>query len=52
MDTSGNNKATVLVYYKCETADGGTSPMLEKDKAEWQAVRENNIWKIKAVFEK
>ncbi|MDW5300676.1 MAG: putative glycoside hydrolase [Sedimentibacter sp.] len=51
MDASSNNKATVNLDYKIELKNGETSEIIEKDDVKWQAVRENNIWKIKAEFE-
>ncbi|MGB4438800.1 MAG: putative glycoside hydrolase, partial [Sedimentibacter sp.] len=51
MDASDNNKATVNLYYKIELKNGETSEIIEKDNVKWQAVRENNIWKIKINFE-
>lgn len=50
MDPADNNKAAVELYYKLETAEGETKNIVEKD-VKWTAVRENNIWKIKAEFD-
>lgn len=50
MDSSDNNKAAVNLYYKIELKNGETSAIIEKDNVKWQAVREKNIWKIKADF--
>lgn len=50
MDSSDNNKAKVSLYYKIEVQNGDAKEIIEKD-TEWQAVREANIWKIKADFE-
>lgn len=50
MDSSDNNKAKVSLYYKIEVQNGDAKEIIEKD-TEWQAVREANIWKIKADFQ-
>ncbi len=49
-DASDNNKANVNLYYKIEVKTGDTSEIIEKDNVVWQAVREQNIWKVKAEF--
>lgn len=51
-DQSSKDIATVDLYYKIEVTDGETKQVIEKDNVKWNAVRENNIWKIKAEFEK
>ncbi len=51
MDPSDKDKATVYLNYKIEIKNGDVSQIVEKDNAQWQSVRENNIWKIKAVFD-
>jgi len=51
MNISDNDKALVNLYYKTEVKNGETSEIVEKDNVKWEAVRENNIWKIKAIFE-
>ncbi len=50
MDSSDNNKANVSLYYKIEVKTGDSTEIIEKDNVVWQAVRELNIWKIKANF--
>ncbi|WP_019227862.1 putative glycoside hydrolase [Sedimentibacter sp. B4] len=51
MDPSDKDKATVYLNYKIEIKNGDVSQIVEKDNAQWQSVRENNIWKIKVVFD-
>ena len=48
MDGNDENKAMVELYYKVELKNGDNSEIIEKDNAKWEAVKENNIWKIKA----
>ncbi len=50
-DSSDKNMATVDLYYKIEVTDGENKQSVEKDNVKWKAVREGNIWKIKAEFE-
>lgn len=50
-DTADKNAAAVDLYYKIEVTDGGTKQVIEKDNVKWNAVRENNIWKIKPEFD-
>ena len=52
MDANDNNKANVSLYYKIEVKNGDSTEIIEKDNVVWQAVRELNIWKIKATFSK
>ena len=51
MDANDSNKANVSLYYKIEVKKGGSTDIIEKDNAVWETVREQNIWKIKAVWE-
>lgn len=51
MDQSNKDSATVDVYYKIEVTDGEAKQVIEKDNVKWDAVRESNIWKIKAKFD-
>lgn len=51
MDPSNNDLANVNLYYKIEVTNGETKQVIEKDNVKWNAVRENNIWKIKAQFD-
>ena len=51
MDSINNDKALVELYYKIEVTEGETKQVVEKDNVMWTAVRENNIWKIKAEFD-
>ena len=50
IDTNDNNKANVSLYYKIEVKNGDTTEVIEKDNVVWQAIKELNIWKIKADF--
>ncbi|HBC31335.1 MAG TPA: hypothetical protein DC024_08865 [Clostridiales bacterium] len=50
IDANDNNKANVSIYYKIEVKNGDTTEIIEKDDAVWQAIKELNIWKIKAGF--
>ncbi len=50
MDDQDNDKAQVNLYYKIKIKNGESSEIIEKDNVVWQAVREKNIWKIKAEF--
>ncbi|MDD4439669.1 MAG: putative glycoside hydrolase [Tissierellia bacterium] len=50
IDANDNNKANVSIYYKIEVKNGDTTEIIEKDDAVWQAIKELNIWKIKADF--
>ena len=52
MDANDKNKADVSLYYKIEIKKGDATEIIEKDNAVWQAVKELNIWKIKADFDK
>lgn len=51
VDPGSKDSSTVDLYYKIEVTDGETKQVIEKDNVKWNAVRENNIWKIKAEFE-
>lgn len=51
IDPSNKDQATVDLYYKIEITDGDTKKVIEKDNVKWNAVRENNIWKIKTQFD-
>ncbi len=51
MDANDSNKANVSLYYKIEVKNGDTVQVIEKDDVVWKAVRELNIWKVKADFE-
>lgn len=51
MDPNSQESATVELYYKIEVTDGDTKNVIEKDNVKWNAVKENNIWKIKAEFD-
>jgi len=51
MDAYDNNKANVSLYYKIEVKKGDTTEIIEKDNVVWEAVRELNIWKIKADWD-
>ena len=51
IDSSNKDLATVEVYYKIEVSNGDNKQIIEKDNVKWNAVREYNIWKIKADFE-
>lgn len=51
MDPSSKDLATVNLYYKIEVTSGDTKQVIEKDNVKWNAVRESNIWKIKAAFD-
>jgi hypothetical protein len=51
MDPADKDKATVNLNYKIEIKNGDVSQIVEKNDVKWQSVRENNIWKIKAVFD-
>ncbi|NLJ58899.1 MAG: hypothetical protein GX339_08660 [Tissierellia bacterium] len=46
-EMDGNDKANVSLYYKIEVKDGDSTELIEKELV-WQAIREGNIWKIKA----
>ncbi|MDD3227324.1 MAG: putative glycoside hydrolase, partial [Tissierellia bacterium] len=50
IDANDNNKANVSLYYKIEVKNGDTTEVIEKDNVVWQAIKELNIWKIKADF--
>ena len=51
IDSANKDKATVELSYKYEITKDGASEIIEKENANWDAVRENNIWKVKAKFE-
>lgn len=51
INAEDKDKASVSLYYKIEVNEGDTTEIIEKDKAQWQAVRENKIWKIKPDFQ-
>lgn len=50
MDKDNKDLAIVTLYYKVEVKNGDSSETVEKDNVQWTAVREGNIWKIKAKF--
>lgn len=50
-EMDGKDKANVSLDYKIEIEKDDTREVIEKETALWQAVREGNIWKIKADFE-
>lgn len=51
MNPDNKELATVDLYYKIEVKDGETKQIIEKDNVKWNAVKENNIWKIKCDFD-
>ncbi len=51
VDPGNKELATVDLYYKIEVKNGETKQIIEKDNVKWNAVKENNIWKIKSDFD-
>lgn len=51
IEPANKDKATVELSYKYEITKDGASEIIEKENIKWDAVREKNIWKIKAKFE-
>ena len=51
MDTTNKDVATVDLTYKIEVTNNDTKEVIEKNNVKWQAIRENNIWKIKSQFD-
>lgn len=51
IDSTDKDKAIVDLNYKYEITKDGEPQTIEKENIKWEAVRENNIWKIKAKFE-
>lgn len=51
MDAVNNDVATVDLYYKIEATNDDAKEVIEKDNVKWNAIRENNIWKIKPQFD-
>ncbi|HCX61166.1 MAG TPA: hypothetical protein DHU59_01880, partial [Clostridiales bacterium] len=49
MDATNKDAAIVNLYYKIEI-DGETKEVIEKDNVQWNAIRENGIWKIRPDF--
>lgn len=51
MDATNKDVATVDLTYKIEVTNNDTKEVIEKNNVKWQAIRENNIWKIKSQFD-
>ncbi len=52
MDTANKDASIVKLYYKIEVTNGEIKEVIEKDDVQWNAVRENGIWKVKPDFNK
>ncbi len=52
MNATNKNAAIVNLYYKIEITNGETKEVIEKDNVQWNAVKENGIWKIQADLNK
>ncbi len=48
-----NNSSTALIdlYYKYEVVNENGNEIIEKDHAKWEAILENNVWKIRKVLD-
>ncbi|MDD2495205.1 MAG: putative glycoside hydrolase [Tissierellia bacterium] len=51
IDSTNKDKAMVELSYKYEMTKEGAAETIEKENVNWEAVRENNVWKIKAKFQ-
>lgn len=51
VDPTDKDLALVDLYYKIEVGNGETKQIVEKDNVKWDALKEHNIWKIKAKFD-
>lgn len=51
MDSTNEDKAMVELSYKYELTKDGVTETIEKENTLWEAVREYNIWKVKAKFD-